>query len=75
MHDPPSSACIQMNTSQCESDVDVCGSHASCQQWDEGHVCFCEAGFDGFPPVLPCVDVNECEDSPGICGLYSDCQH
>uniref|UniRef100_A0A8R1U0Q1 Uncharacterized protein n=1 Tax=Onchocerca volvulus TaxID=6282 RepID=A0A8R1U0Q1_ONCVO len=52
---------------------DECGADAYCER--RSGVCRCYPGFDGEPPTIPCVDINECERHLDDCDISSRCSN
>ncbi|VIO91652.1 Uncharacterized protein BM_BM3447 [Brugia malayi] len=57
---------------RCQSSNE-CGADAYCER--RSGVCRCYSGFDGQPPMTPCVDINECERHLDDCDLTSRCSN
>ncbi|VDO29066.1 unnamed protein product [Onchocerca flexuosa] len=52
---------------------DECGADAYCER--RSGVCRCYPGFDGEPPTVPCVDIDECERHLDDCDITSRCSN
>ncbi|VBB27108.1 unnamed protein product [Acanthocheilonema viteae] len=50
-----------------------CGTDAYCER--RSGVCRCYPGFDGQPPIIPCIDINECEQHLDDCDSTSRCSN
>uniref|UniRef100_A0A915PT69 EGF-like domain-containing protein n=1 Tax=Setaria digitata TaxID=48799 RepID=A0A915PT69_9BILA len=61
---------IHIVSSRCRSS-DECGLDAYCER--RSGVCRCYPGFDGEPPMIACVDIDECERHLDDCDLTSRC--
>jgi hypothetical protein len=59
------------NIDECDDNGVDCGSNASCQDTDGGHICACETGYavDGGA----CVDADECALGTALCHPDADC--
>ncbi|VDM11603.1 unnamed protein product, partial [Wuchereria bancrofti] len=63
---------IPATSLRCQSSNE-CGADAYCER--RSGVCRCYSGFDGQPPMTPCVDINECERHLDDCDLTSRCSN
>ncbi|KAK6101580.1 EGF domain family protein [Brugia pahangi] len=63
---------IPASSLRCQSSNE-CGADAYCER--RSGVCRCYSGFDGQPPMTPCVDINECERHLDDCDSTSRCSN
>ncbi|XP_055079423.1 adhesion G protein-coupled receptor E1 isoform X2 [Periophthalmus magnuspinnatus] len=77
-----SETCLAINECVQDTNTNICGPNANCQQEKRRYMCFCDPGFvlsngkEVFHKEdnVSCIDRNECEEE-GICGKNATCKN
>merc|ERR1712126_536237 len=61
--------CVSDDVNECLENLGVCGINAQCINTYGSFNCVCEDGFEGMPPKLQCLDINECNSIDTKCDI------